>query len=150
MTQPMPAAIWFGDPTLELIRQLETGTFASYIGVEFTELGHDYLCGRMPVTDHHLQPFGLLHGGASVALAETLGSIAANLVVNREYHYCVGQSITSHHVRPVERGYVAGVARPVHIEQRRQAWEILLRNDDDEVSCISTLVMAVRARPTEK
>jgi 1,4-dihydroxy-2-naphthoyl-CoA hydrolase len=139
----MAQVIWFGEVTLEQLRQFESGTFASFVGVEFTELGSDYLAGRMQVTSHHLQPFGVLHGGASLALAETLGSVAANCVIDRRFAHCVGQSITANHVRPVKGGYVTGIARPHQIDERRQVWEIVMRRADQEVFCISTLTMAV-------
>jgi 1,4-dihydroxy-2-naphthoyl-CoA hydrolase len=135
--------IWFGEVTLKQLRQLESGTFANFIGIELTELGPNYLAGRMEVTSHHLQPFGVLHGGASVALAETLGSIASNCVVDRQRIRCVGQSIATNHVRRVEGGYVTGVARPHHIDDRRHVWEIIMRRADGEIFCISTLTMAV-------
>jgi len=142
----MSQSIWFEEITLDQLRQLESVTFASFIGVELTDLGPNYLAGRMQVTRHHLQPFGVLHGGASVALAETLGSVAANCVIDRQLTHCVGQSVSANHVRPVQDGYVTGIARPHHIDEQRHVWEIILRRADKEVFCISTLTMAVLRR----
>ncbi len=139
----MEKAIWWGEITLQQLRQFETGTFADFIGVEFTDLGSDYLVGRMKVTSHHLQPFGALHGGASVALAETLGSVAANCAIDRQVARCVGQSVTASHLLPIGGGYVTGIARPLHIDERRHIWEIVMRRDDQEVCCISTLTIVV-------
>jgi 1,4-dihydroxy-2-naphthoyl-CoA hydrolase len=140
----MAHSIWCGEVTLKQLRQIESGTFASFIGIELTDLGPDYLAGRMQVSNHHLQPFGVLHGGASLALAETLGSVAANCVVDRRLVHCVGQSISANHVRPVKAGgFVTGVARPRLIDGLRHVWEISLQRADYEVFCISTLTMAV-------
>jgi 1,4-dihydroxy-2-naphthoyl-CoA hydrolase len=139
------STIWFRECTVVEAQRLECNTFANHIGVEFTEIGSNYLAGRMALAPHMKQPFGVLHGGASVALAETLGSVAANFTVDPDRYRCVGQSITAHHLRPVpvQGGYVHGVARPVHRDERRQSWTIELRRDDSEVFCVSTLIMAV-------
>ena len=139
--------IWFGEFKIEDAARLETETFAHYIGVEFTEVCPDFLAGRMLLAPHLKQPFGVLHGGASVALAETLGSVASNFTVDRSKYRCVGQSISSNHLRPVvvDGRYVTGIARVSQIEPQRQVWEIELRRPDGRVSCVSTLTMAVVA-----
>jgi 1,4-dihydroxy-2-naphthoyl-CoA hydrolase len=137
--------IWFGQFTVEDASRLETDTFARYIGVEFTEVGPDFLAGRMHLAPHMKQPFEVLHGGASVALAETLGSVAANFVVDRTRFRCVGQTITANHIRPVrvDGSYVTGIARATQIDARRQVWEIELRRSDGARFCVATLTMAV-------
>jgi 1,4-dihydroxy-2-naphthoyl-CoA hydrolase len=137
--------IWFDTFTVEDASRLETDTFARYIGVEFTEVGPDFLAGRMLLAPHMKQPFGVLHGGASAALAETLGSVAANFVVDRTKYRCVGQSITASHIRPVtvDGRYVTGIARATQIEANRQVWDIELRRADGKTFCVSTLTMAV-------
>jgi 1,4-dihydroxy-2-naphthoyl-CoA hydrolase len=142
----MRSSIWFGEVTLEHLRELETGTFANFIGVEFTKLGADYLAGRMEVTSHHLQPFGVLHGGASVALAETLGSVGANFTIDRTRFRCVGQAINASHLRPVNAGYIHGVARQLDAGQRIQVWSIDIRGEDDRLICVSRLTVAMLQR----
>jgi 1,4-dihydroxy-2-naphthoyl-CoA hydrolase len=125
--------------------RLETDTFARHIGIEFTEVGPDFLAGRMRLESRMKQPFGILHGGASAALAETLGSVAANFVVDQSKLRCVGQSITANHLRPVpvDGRFVTAIARATHIDAHRQVWDIQLRREDGKVFCVSTLTMAV-------
>jgi 1,4-dihydroxy-2-naphthoyl-CoA hydrolase len=137
--------IWFGSFTVEQASQLETDTFARHIGIEFTEVGPDFLAARMRLEPRLKQPFGILHGGASVVLAETLGSVAGNFVVDQSQFRCVGQSITASHLRPVpvDGSYVTAIARATHIDARRQVWDIRLRREDGKVFCVSTLTMAV-------
>jgi 1,4-dihydroxy-2-naphthoyl-CoA hydrolase len=137
--------IWFGPFTIEYASRLETETFARYIGVQFTEVGPDFLAGRMLLAPQMKQPFGVLHGGASVALAETLGSVASNFTVDRTKYRCVGQSITASHLRPVpvDGSYVTAIARPMQLEEQRQVWNIELRRADGKKFCVSMLTMAV-------
>jgi 1,4-dihydroxy-2-naphthoyl-CoA hydrolase len=116
---------------------------ARHLGMEFTEIGPDFLRGRMPVEDRNHQPDGILHGGASVALAETLGSYAAGMVVDRSKYRCVGQEINANHLRGVASGFVIGTARPVHLGRRSQVWEIRITDEKDKLVCISRLTMAV-------
>lgn len=119
-----------------------------YIGIEITELGDDFLSGSMPVDHRTIQPMGLLHGGASVVLAETLGSIAANLVINPATHYCVGLDINANHLRPVKGGKVTGTAKPLHLGKTTQVWSIEIKNEEGKLNCISRLTMAVVERQT--
>lgn len=116
---------------------------ARHLGMEFTEIGADFLRGRMPVEDRNHQPDGILHGGASVALAETLGSYAAGMVVDRSKYRCVGQEINANHLRGIASGFVIGTARPVHLGRRSQVWEIRITDEKDKLVCISRLTMAV-------
>jgi 1,4-dihydroxy-2-naphthoyl-CoA hydrolase len=118
----------------------------NHIGIEFTEIGPDYLRARMPVDGRTLQPFGILHGGASVALAETLGSTAAALVVDRTKQRVVGQEINANHVRAASEGYVIGTARPVHLGRRSHVWEIRIADEKDRLVCISRITMYVLDR----
>jgi len=117
-------------------------TMVDNLGIEFLEVGDDYVKARMPVDRRTIQPFGLLHGGASVALAETLGSVAANLCVDREKKMCVGLEVNANHLRPVMSGFVYGVARPVHVGDATQVWEIRILNEQDKLVCISRLTLA--------
>jgi 1,4-dihydroxy-2-naphthoyl-CoA hydrolase len=119
-----------------------TMTMVDHLGIEFLEIGDDYVKARMPVDRRTIEPFGLLHGGASVVLAETLGSVAANLCVDREKKRCVGLEINANHLRPVRNGFVYGVARPVHVGDITQVWEIRILNEEDKLVCISRLTLA--------
>lgn len=134
--------LWFRPYTLDQIR-FTRDCMPNYIGMEFIELGDDYLVARMPVDDRTRQPFGLLHGGASVVLAETVGSTAATLVVDPEKHHCVGQEINANHVRGVTDGFVIGTARPYHIGKRSHVWEIRITDERQKLVCVSRLTMAV-------
>jgi 1,4-dihydroxy-2-naphthoyl-CoA hydrolase len=116
---------------------------AKHLGIEFTELGPDFLRGRMPVEDRTHQPHGLLHGGASVALAETLGSYAAVLTTDPSKYRCLGQEINANHIRGVASGFVIGTARPIHLGRRSHVWEIRITDERDKLVCISRLTMAV-------
>lgn len=134
--------IWSEPYTLDQVRVFGKN-LAHHLGIEFIELGPDYIKGRMPVDDRTRQPHGILHGGASVALAETLGSIGAGLVVDRTKFRCVGQEINANHVRAIASGWVIGTARPLHIGRRSHVWEIRITDERDRLVCISRLTMAV-------
>jgi 1,4-dihydroxy-2-naphthoyl-CoA hydrolase len=138
-------AIWSGNPTLDDVRTRTYGAggLATHLGIEFTELGADYLRGTMPVLPRVHQPMGVLHGGASIALAETLGSVAAVLVVDREKFRCLGQEINANHLRPVTDGIVTGTARPFHLGARSQVWGIEIRDSRERLICVSRLTVAV-------
>jgi len=142
----MKSGIWFVRPTLQEINERRKGTMVDHVGIEITALGDDSITGRMPVDHRTKQPAGMLHGGASVVLAESLGSIAANLVIDLEKFYCVGLEINANHVRPSAGGFVEGVAKPLHLGKTTQIWEIKITQDGHLV-CISRLTMAVLKRP---
>jgi 1,4-dihydroxy-2-naphthoyl-CoA hydrolase len=136
-------AIWFGNPTIEEARLAHEGLLSSQLGIEFTEWGADFLRGTMPVEARTHQPMGYLHGGASLALAETLGSVAANCVVDPARFRCLGQEINGNHLRPVTEGLVIGTARPIHLGARSQVWGIEIRDPRERLVCISRLTVAV-------
>jgi 1,4-dihydroxy-2-naphthoyl-CoA hydrolase len=136
-------AIWFGNPTIDVARMANEGLLSSHLGIEFTEWGDDFLRGTMPVEARTHQPMGYLHGGASVALAETLGSVAANFVVDPSKFRCLGQEINANHLRPVSDGLVIGTARPIHLGTRSQVWGIEIRDPRERLVCISRLTAAV-------
>ena len=115
----------------------------TYLGIEITDQADDCLIGTMPVDHRTIQPMGLLHGGASVVLAETLGSIAGNLCCS-DGCYCVGLEINANHIRSVTGGEVTGVARAIHLGQSTQVWEIRLEDDKGRLTCISRITMAVK------
>ena len=139
-------SIWCRLQTLETLNTLGAGTMARPLGIVFTEIGEDFIRGTMPVDDRTRQPLGLLHGGASVALAETLGSTGANLCVD-DSRLCLGQEINANHVRSARTGTVTGTARPLHIGGRSQVWGIDIVDESGALVCISRLTMAVIPRP---
>ncbi len=139
-------AIWKKEKSLEDIQKWNANTAAERLGIEFTEIGEDWLSARMPVDSRTVQPFGILHGGASVLLAETVGSCAANLCVEEEKAYCVGLDINANHLRPASHGWVTGTARPYHLGRTTHVWEIRIADEDGHLVCISRLTMAVVPR----
>lgn len=139
-------SIWKGNPKLEDLHPMQVGTMAGHVGIAFTELGPDFLRGTMPVEARTHQPFGILHGGASVVLAETLASTAAYLCVDREREICVGQEINANHLRPVRSGLVTGTARPFHIGRRSHVWGIEIGDDRGRLVCVSRITMAIVER----
>ncbi|MBL7863076.1 MAG: hotdog fold thioesterase [Cyclobacteriaceae bacterium] len=125
------------------LNKLSANTLVSHLGIEFTEIGFDYISAKMPVDFRTHQPLGLLHGGASVSLAETLGSVAATCCVDPEKQYCVGLEINANHIKSVKQGYVFGITRPVHIGKRTHVWDIRITNEAQELVCTSRITMAV-------
>jgi len=137
-------SIWFQKAlTIADIQPLGKNTMGEHLGMIFTELGDDYLKATMPVDHRTKQPYGLLHGGASVALAETLGSVGAALTVDPDNFICVGQEINANHLRSVRDGLVTGMAKPVHIGASSQVWEIKIYDQREKLVCISRLTVAV-------
>ncbi len=135
--------IWKQDIDVETINGWSKHTLMEVLGIRVTERGEDFLRGTMPVDARTHQPYGLLHGGASVALAETLGSTAAMLTLDPTQELTVGLDINANHVRGVRSGTVTGTARPLHIGRTTQVWEIRIENEDGSLVCISRLTMAV-------
>ena len=130
-------------PDLAKLNEHARGTLIETLGIEFTEAGPDFLRGRMPVDGRTKQPYGLLHGGASVALAETLGSAAGNCCLDGERSVAVGLEISANHLRPVTQGWVIGTARPIHIGRTTQVWDIRLEDEAGHQTCVSRLTLAV-------
>lgn len=135
-------ALWKSRTTLDQLGERSRNSLVEHLGIEFLEIGDDYLKARMPVDNRTKQPAGILHGGASVALAETLGSIAAGLCVDREKRRIVGLEINANHVRPVHDGWVTGIALPIHVGNSTQVWEIRIYDEQDKLVCISRLTVA--------
>ncbi len=134
---------------LRSVKELNSGrggTLIEHLGIEFTEIGEDFIRGTMPVDGRTRQPYGLLHGGASVALAETLGSTGAVMCVDPAEYQCVGQEINANHVRAARTGLVTGTARPVHLGGRTQVWTIDIVNEAGKLVCTSRLTVAVIRR----
>src|SRR5688572_15920112 len=128
--------------TPESLNAWSKNTLVEHLGITFTNIGENFIEARMPVDDRTRQPLGLLHGGASVALAETLGSVAATLCVD-ENKFCVGLEINANHVKGVRKGFVKGTTKPIHIGKQTHVWEIRISNDLNELVCISRITMAV-------
>lgn len=142
--------LWYQPVAIDDVRGLIAGNMLEHVGIEFTDLGRDYLRGTMPVDGRTMQPFGILHGGASVVLAETLGSVAANLCVDPGRHMCVGLDLTSNHIRQVTGGTVTGTARAVHVGGRTQVWEITIENEAGQLVNTTRLTMLVLDRPQRR
>lgn len=135
------------ETSIDQLNALCKNTLAEVLGIEFTEVGARYICGRMPVDQRTHQPMGLLHGGASVALAETLGSVGASLQVDPVRQACVGLEINANHIKSVRHGYVLGRATAIHIGRKTQIWEIRITTEATaELVCISRLTVAVLDR----
>ena len=121
-------------------------TMAEQLGIEFTEIGDDFLVARMPVDQRTKQPIGIMHGGASCVLAETVGSTAANYCVDIKTHYCVGLDINTNHIKAMREGVVIGTARPLHLGRSTQVWSIEIKNTAGQLVSITRLTMAVLQR----
>jgi 1,4-dihydroxy-2-naphthoyl-CoA hydrolase len=139
-------SIWRNVFSLEELNSRFKGTLNGNLGILFTEVGDDFVRATMPVDERTMQPYGLLHGGASVALAETLGSMGAAMCVDGKAYQVVGQEINANHVRAARRGLVWGTARPVHLGGRTHVWGIEIVNSEQKLVCISRLTMAVIKR----
>jgi 1,4-dihydroxy-2-naphthoyl-CoA hydrolase len=137
--------IWHGIFTVDEANRRVENCAVSHLGIEFTEIGPDYLKARMPVDARTRQPFGVLHGGVSVVLAETLASWAAAMVVDPTKFHCVGQEINANHVRAVAEGWVYGVARPLHLGRNSHVWDVKITDQRDKLVCVSRVTMAVLA-----
>ena len=135
--------IWFAKPDLEHLNNRSKNNIGNYLGIQFIEIGDNYIKATMPVDDRTRQPVGILHGGASVVLAETLGSVASNLVLNPDRNMGVGLEVNANHLRMVKSGFVTGVCTPIHIGGKTHIWDIKLYNDEGKITCISRLTVAV-------
>lgn len=135
--------IWTRPIDLATVNANSANSAVASLGIEITQIGEDFLRGRMPVDSRTVQPYGILHGGASVLLAETLGSFAANYCLRSPEQRAVGLEINANHLRAVASGWVTGTARPIHIGGSTQVWEIRIENDKGQIICISRITLAV-------
>jgi len=136
-------SIWFNKAiTIEKIAPISKNTLGEHIGMQFSEIGENYLKATMPVDHRTHQPYGLLHGGASAALAETLGSVSSALVIDQEKFICVGIEINANHVRSVRSGIVTGICSPIHIGATTHVWDIRIHDERNKLVCISRLTVA--------
>lgn len=139
-------SIWFTEATPEALNNRAPNTLVERIGIEFIEVGPDFLKARMPVDARTVQPARILHGGASVALAETLGSMAAYLCIDPEKKTVVGLDINANHVRAVRDGDVVGKVTPLHLGRSTHIWQIRIQDDHDRLVCIARITMAILER----
>ena len=139
-------SIWFQQFSIDEVQSLQRDTMDVHLGIEFVRIGPDHLEARMPVDKRTMQPHGILHGGASVALAETLGSVGGSMVVDLARYLVVGQEINANHLRPAREGHVHGSARPIHLGRRSHVWGIEIVDDQKRLVCVSRLTLAVIER----
>lgn len=132
--------------SLEELNSWGKNTMTDFLGIEFTTIGNDFLEATMPVSHKTKQPLGLLHGGANVVLAETLGSVAATLTLDQKKQYCVGLEVNANHLRSVKEGLVRGITKPIHMGKKTQVWEIKIYSEKGDLSCISRITMAIMDR----
>jgi len=139
-------AIWFKEFTPADLNKRSEYTLADFLGIQFTEVGDDFLKATMPANARTKQPLGIVHGGANVVLAETIASTGANAIIDIEQFYCVGLEINANHIRPVSDGLITGVARAIHIGRTTQVWLIDLYNDVGKQTCVSRMTASVVKR----
>ena len=137
--------IWTKPISVESLTAFSQNSAVPHLGIEFIEVGDDFIRARVPVDERTVQPHGLLHGGVSVVLAETLGSTAADHVL-AEGFYVVGLDINANHLKSARSGWVTGITRPVHIGRSTQVWHIDMHNDAGELTCVSRITMSVLAQ----
>ncbi|MBS1614533.1 MAG: hotdog fold thioesterase [Bacteroidetes bacterium] len=137
--------IWKTSPDLTQLNAMPRG-LATLMGIEFTAFDDESLSARMPVDERTHQPYGILHGGASVVLAESLGSVASNLIIDSAKYIGVGQEVNANHLRPVKSGWVTGVCRPIHLGAKTHVWDIRIHNAAGKPVCVSRLTVAIVAR----
>jgi 1,4-dihydroxy-2-naphthoyl-CoA hydrolase len=138
------AAIWFHkNITLEFLESLGKNTMSEFTGIRWSAIGDDFLQATMPVDHRTKQPYGLLHGGASCVLAETIGSVGSALVIDSEKFICVGIEINANHIRSARQGHVTGTATPIHLGNSTHVWDIRITDDDKKLVCISRLTVAI-------
>jgi 1,4-dihydroxy-2-naphthoyl-CoA hydrolase len=136
--------LWLRDPTVDDINNRHTNHIGALIGIEFIEIGDNFIKATMPVDARTHQPYGILHGGASVVLAETLGSVASSLIIDPEKYMAVGLEVNANHLRPVKSGMVTGVCTPIHIGGKIHVWDIKIYEDEHcKMTCISRLTVAI-------
>ena len=140
-------SIWF-DPSItpSQLQLLVKNTMGEHLGIEFMEIGENFLKARMPVDNRTRQPYGLLHGGASATLAETLGSVASAFVIDQQRLYCVGLEINANHIRSAREGYVYGTAIPLHLGKTTHVWDIRIYDEREKLICVSRLTVAILQR----
>lgn len=142
-------SIWFTEPNLALMNQRCSGSLVETLGIELVSFDQNSLTGKMPVDHRTKQPAGVLHGGASVAFAETLGTWAAVCSVDRSRFHCVGMEVNANHLRAVSEGWVWGIAKPIHLGKSTQVWSIEISDEEKQLCCISRLTVACLSIPSQ-
>ena len=138
------ASIWHHKPNIDLINgEMNQGTIGAHLDINVTEVGDDFIRGTMPADHRTFQPYRVVHGGANVVLAESLGSIGGAHVIDLTQFKCLGQEVSATHLRPVSSGLVVGTARPVHLGRRSHVWEIRLENEQGKLTCLAKLILAI-------
>lgn len=139
--------IWFDkELSIDKLKLLRPNTMAEYLGIEWTEVGENFLKAIMPVDHRTVQAYGLLHGGASCTLAETIGTVASAMIVDHSKFYCVGLEINANHIRSAKEGYVTGIATPLHLGSSTHVWDIKILDEKEKLVCISRLTVAILQR----
>lgn len=138
--------IWQSEIDLITVTERGKNSMSDFLGIEFIDVGDDFLTARMPVNERTRQPIGIMHGGASCVLAETVGSTAAQFCVDMSKYYCVGLDINTNHMRSMREGFVIGVAKPFHLGKSTQVWGIEIRNEEGKLVSVNRLTMAVLRR----
>lgn len=141
--------MWFKTPTVEFLNKFPNNGLSKHLGIEYTEVGDDYLMAKMPVNTNTLQPYGLLHGGASCVLAESLGSVASNFCINTKTHIAVGSALNTNHIASIKSGYVYGKVIPLHIGKTTHIWEISIRNESGKLISKSQLTCLIKVNNLE-
>ncbi len=139
-------SIWYKSIDIDMLNYRGKDTMCDFLGIEFIEVGQDFLKAKMPFSERTRQPIGIMHGGANVVLAETVASTAANAVINIDTHYCVGLEINANHIRSVRDGLVTATAKPQHLGRSTQVWLIELMDKDGRLTCSSRMTASVIAR----
>ena len=135
--------MWKSDYSIEQVNSMNKNTILETLGIEITEKGSDFLVGKMPVDSRTVQPMRILHGGANVVLAETLGSIASLMIINPEEEISVGLDVNANHIRSVKSGWVKGTAKPISIGRKIHVWEIKITDEEDRLTCVSRLTVSI-------
>lgn len=138
--------IWHSELTLDILNNRGKNTMVSHLDIQFIDIGDDYLVARMPVDPRTHQPIGIMHGGASCVLAETVSSTAANCCVDIKTHYCVGLDINTNHIRSIRQGFVIGKAKPFHIGKSTQVWGIDITDENNKLISVSRITLAVLSK----
>ena len=139
--------IWYREYNVQELNERPANHLGALLGIEFTEIGEDFLSARMPVNERTQQPYGILHGGASVVLAESLGSVASSMVIDWDKYIGVGLEVNANHLRPVKSGFVTGICKSLHIGGKTHVWDIKIYNDKGKMNCISRLTVAIIPKP---
>lgn len=141
-------SIWFIRPDVEMLNRIHVNTACERLGIEITEVGDDFMRGTLPVDNRTVQPMGLLHGGVSVVLAETLGSAASNFCIDPQQYSCVGLDINANHVRGVKSGIVTGTARPFHLGRKSHVWDVQVEDEAGSLVCVARLTTMIIEQAT--